>query len=135
MCVVVQICIKGLYRYRHSIKSREHFLQTLLYMVQMVCSYLLMLVVMTYNVWVVLTVLLALGAGFFVLGWRVQQIGTIQVDEPCQRECHTSPTKPELGKKEFRESELEPLREGMETHPDCDLSHNRDLSSSRETKL
>ncbi|OWF34607.1 High affinity copper uptake protein 1 [Mizuhopecten yessoensis] len=116
-------------RYRYSIRSREHLLQTLLYVVQMVCSYILMLAVMTYNVWVIVTMLIALGGGFFVCGWKNNQIGGLDIEAPCQHECHTSPVKQELGHNEFRESELEPLREGMETHPDLDISN------TRETKI
>ncbi|XP_033738479.1 high affinity copper uptake protein 1-like isoform X1 [Pecten maximus] len=114
---------------RYSIRSREHLLQTLLYVVQMVCSYILMLVVMTYNVWVVVTMLVALGGGFFVCGWKVHQLGSLDIEASCQNECHTSPLKQELGRSEFRESELEPLREGMETNLDLDTNN------TRETKI
>ncbi|XP_060081396.1 high affinity copper uptake protein 1-like [Ylistrum balloti] len=113
----------------YSIRSREHLLQTLLYVVQMVCSYILMLVVMTYNVWVVVTMLVALGGGFFICGWKIHQMGGLDIEAPCQNECHTSTVKQELGRSEFRESELEPLREGMETNPDLDTNN------TRETKI
>ncbi|XP_069127093.1 high affinity copper uptake protein 1-like isoform X1 [Argopecten irradians] len=110
----------------YSIRSREHLLQTLLYVVQMVCSYILMLVVMTYNVWVVVTMLLALGGGFFVCGWKMHQLDGLDVEASCQNECHSSPLKQELGRSEFRESELEPLKEGMETNPDLDTSNTKE---------
>lgn len=55
---------------RMSMCSQGHMVQTLLHMVQFVISYLLMLIFMTYNVWLCLAVLLGSGLGYFTFGWR-----------------------------------------------------------------
>merc|ERR1712176_1538500 len=47
-----------------------HFLQSLLHIIQVTVSYMLMLVFMTYNVWLCLAVVLGAGAGYFCFGWR-----------------------------------------------------------------
>merc|ERR1719510_1488963 len=53
-----------------SILSRGHLLQTLLQFVQIVLSYCLMLIFMTYNVWLCLAVALGATAGYFMFGWK-----------------------------------------------------------------
>ncbi|XP_062504713.1 protein SLC31A2-like [Corticium candelabrum] len=45
----------------------DHMLQTVLHMVQVLISYLLMLAVMTYNVWLLLGVVMGGGIGYFVV--------------------------------------------------------------------
>jgi len=47
-----------------------HFLQSFLHIIQVTVSYMLMLVFMTYNVWLCLAVVLGAGAGYFCFGWR-----------------------------------------------------------------
>lgn len=49
-----------------------HLVQTVLHAVQFLLSYLLMLVFMTYNVWLCLAVLFGATLGFFVFGWKKQ---------------------------------------------------------------
>ena len=44
----------------------DHFIQTLLHMLQVFVSYLLMLAFMTYNVWIGLAITLGAGCGYFV---------------------------------------------------------------------
>ena len=48
---------------------------------QVTVSYMLMLVFMTYNVWLCLAVALGAGAGYFCFGWRKQS--THDVNEHC----------------------------------------------------
>lgn len=55
--------------YRSEMMSTFHGLQTILHMVQFVLSYFLMLIFMTYNVWLAIAVTLGAGLGFFVFGW------------------------------------------------------------------
>ena len=43
-----------------------HVIQTLLHMLQVTVSYFLMLIVMTYNVWLFIAVILGAGAGYFL---------------------------------------------------------------------
>ncbi|KAI8750790.1 high affinity copper uptake protein 1 [Biomphalaria glabrata] len=50
--------------------STGHFLQTFLHIVQVFISYCLMLVFMTYNVWLCLAVILGAGLGYFLFGWK-----------------------------------------------------------------
>ncbi|XP_014677854.1 PREDICTED: high affinity copper uptake protein 1-like [Priapulus caudatus] len=50
--------------------SVVHVLQTLLHLIQVICSYFLMLVVMTYNAWLCTGVVLGATLGFFVFGWK-----------------------------------------------------------------
>ena len=57
------ICFRG------TIKSREHGLQTLLYFIQMISSYVLMLIIMTFNAWVFVSAVAGLGLGYFLCGW------------------------------------------------------------------
>ncbi|ALC48018.1 Ctr1C [Drosophila busckii] len=45
---------------------KMHFLQTFLHMLQVTVSFLLMLVFMTFNVWLCLAVILGAGAGYFI---------------------------------------------------------------------
>lgn len=52
------------------ILSSSHLIQTLLHVVQVFVSYCLMLVFMTYNVWLCLAVILGAGAGYFIFGWK-----------------------------------------------------------------
>ncbi|XP_078685376.1 uncharacterized protein LOC144918441 [Branchiostoma floridae x Branchiostoma belcheri] len=55
---------------RHRICNCMHALQSLLHIVQVLISYGLMLVFMTFNVWLCLSVALGAGAGYFAFGWR-----------------------------------------------------------------
>lgn len=59
---------------RGTIKSREHGLQTLLYFVQMTSSYVLMLIIMTFNIWVFVSAIAGLGLGYFLCGWAYPEM-------------------------------------------------------------
>ncbi|KAK3763722.1 hypothetical protein RRG08_021394 [Elysia crispata] len=56
-------------RFISSISSCRHLVQTALHMLQAILSYCLMLVFMTFNLWLCLALVLGLGAGYFVFGW------------------------------------------------------------------
>lgn len=64
------------------ILSPGHFAQTGLHVLQVTISYFLMLVFMTYNVWLCISVVIGAGVGFFVFGWKK----TIVVD--ITEHCH-----------------------------------------------
>lgn len=46
-----------------------HSIQTLLHMFQLTAGYLLMLAVMTYNVWIGVSIILGSGLGYFIFSW------------------------------------------------------------------
>lgn len=61
--------------------SGMHGFQTFLHMIQMVLSYFLMLIFMTYNVWLCIAVVLGAGVGYFLFGWKKSVI--VDVTEHC----------------------------------------------------
>ncbi|XP_049846510.1 high affinity copper uptake protein 1-like [Schistocerca gregaria] len=58
-----------------------HFFQTFLHIVQVVLSYFLMLIFMTYNVWLCLGVVIGAALGYFLFGWKKSVI--VDVTEHC----------------------------------------------------
>lgn len=50
--------------------SMEHAWQTILHGIQVLVSYMLMLVFMTYNTWLCAAVVLGSATGYFLFGWR-----------------------------------------------------------------
>ena len=56
-------CLSFLYRLA---SMGLHIIQTLLHMLQVTISYFLMLIVMTYNVWLFIAVVLGAGTGYFL---------------------------------------------------------------------
>ena len=63
-----------------------HIIQTLLHMLQMTISYLLMLIAMTYNVWLFIAVVLGAGAGYFLFA-RFRGPGTRRLEDENEH-CH-----------------------------------------------
>ncbi|XP_066294117.1 high affinity copper uptake protein 1-like isoform X2 [Branchiostoma lanceolatum] len=63
------------------ILSSSHLIQTLLHVLQIVVSYFLMLVFMTYNVWLCIAVALGAGIGYFSFGWKRAIV--IDINEHC----------------------------------------------------
>uniref|UniRef100_A0A1B6I9I9 Copper transport protein n=1 Tax=Homalodisca liturata TaxID=320908 RepID=A0A1B6I9I9_9HEMI len=61
--------------------SANHAFQTLLHIIQIVVSYFLMLIFMTYNVWLCVAVALGAATGYFLFGWKKSVI--IDVTEHC----------------------------------------------------
>ena len=61
--------------------SLAHAIQTLLHVIQVTVSYMLMLVFMTYNVWLCLAVVLGAGLGYFLFGWR--RASVVDINEHC----------------------------------------------------
>ncbi|XP_005101551.1 probable low affinity copper uptake protein 2 [Aplysia californica] len=51
------------------ILNKGHMLQTLMYLLQFVWGYVIMLSVMTFNVWILVAVLVGFGIGYFFFGW------------------------------------------------------------------
>lgn len=67
--------------------SAAHLLQTVLHMLQVFLSYILMLVFMTYNVWLCLAVVLGAGTGYFLFSWK----RTVLLEDLTEH-CHWKPT-------------------------------------------
>lgn len=67
---------------KYSIMSSGHIIQTLLHFVQSTASYTLMLVFMTYNIWLCIALVLGLAVGYFFFGWRKNNV--VDVTEHCQ---------------------------------------------------
>jgi len=67
--------------YMTTMFNKVHACQTGLHVVQLIVSYLLMLVFMTYNVWLCLAVALGSGLGYFLFGWRKTVI--VDITEHC----------------------------------------------------
>jgi solute carrier family 31 (copper transporter), member 1 len=63
-----------------------HFMQTLLHLLQFLVGYSLMLIFMTYSVWLCLAVTFGIGFGYFFFGWTSQSPAALQ-NEDC---CHCS---------------------------------------------
>ncbi|XP_031560014.1 probable low affinity copper uptake protein 2 [Actinia tenebrosa] len=60
----------------------RHVIQVLLHVVQLVLGYLLMLIVMTFNVWLGIAVVLGLGTGYFMCNRSVLSVLTTNVSIP-----------------------------------------------------
>ncbi|KAM8854217.1 high affinity copper uptake protein 1 [Synchiropus picturatus] len=61
--------------------SPSHFLQTLLHIVQVVVSYFLMLIFMTYNGYLCIAVAAGAGMGYFLFSWRKAVV--VDITEHC----------------------------------------------------
>jgi copper transporter 1 len=61
--------------------SLAHFIQTLLHIIQVAVSYALMLVFMTYNAWLCLSILAGAGIGYFLFCWR--RVTVLDSNEHC----------------------------------------------------
>ena len=61
--------------------SVAHIQQTVLHVIQVFISYCLMLVFMTYNVWLCMAVVLGAGFGYFLFGWRRAMV--VDANEHC----------------------------------------------------
>ena len=61
--------------------SCAHFVQTVLHILQVVMSYFLMLIFMTYNVYLCIAVALGAGTGYFLFSWRRAVV--VDINEHC----------------------------------------------------
>lgn len=64
-----------------SMLSWMHFYQTFLHIIQVTLSFLLMLIFMTYNVWLCVAVVLGAAVGYFLFCWKKSVI--VDVTEHC----------------------------------------------------
>lgn len=82
----VKVCI-----FRLNMMSKDHCCQTVLHLLQVVLSYCLMLIFMTYNVWLCLAVALGSAAGYFLFGWRKSSV--VDITEHCHWSPHNITTR------------------------------------------
>ncbi|CAL8079911.1 unnamed protein product [Orchesella dallaii] len=66
---------------RSNIFKSYHLVQTVLHMVQLVLSYFLMLIFMTYNIWLGLAITLGAGVGYLLFGWNKRS--AVDITEHC----------------------------------------------------
>ncbi|GFY37646.1 high affinity copper uptake protein 1 [Trichonephila inaurata madagascariensis] len=66
---------------KHRMLSWQHTLQTALHIVQIVASYFLMLIFMTYNGTLCIAVVLGAGVGYFIFGWKKASV--VDITEHC----------------------------------------------------
>lgn len=76
---------------RPTMLSWMHSFQTFLHIVQIIISYFLMLIFMTYNVWLCFAVVLGAAIGYFLFGWKKSVI--VDVTEHCHWVFHFIYTK------------------------------------------
>merc|ERR1712168_679960 len=68
-------------RFRHNMVTCGHIQQSLLHILQVVMSYFLMLIFMTFNGWLCISVALGAGVGYFLFSWNRSVI--IDINEHC----------------------------------------------------
>ncbi|XP_065344818.1 high affinity copper uptake protein 1-like isoform X2 [Cloeon dipterum] len=78
---VVHMVPEIIHRQPPTMLSGIHALQTALHVLQLVISYLLMLIFMTFNVWLCLAVIVGATIGYFLFGWKKSVI--VDVTEHC----------------------------------------------------
>lgn len=61
--------------------SPMHFYQTFLHVLQVTLSFLLMLIFMTYNLWLCSAVVIGAAIGYFLFGWKKSVI--VDITEHC----------------------------------------------------
>uniref|UniRef100_H2Y8R4 Copper transport protein n=1 Tax=Ciona savignyi TaxID=51511 RepID=H2Y8R4_CIOSA len=61
--------------------SKPHFIQTFLHLVQVMVSYALMLIFMTYNAYLAISIIFGAGLGYFLFGWKKAVI--VDMNEHC----------------------------------------------------
>ncbi|XP_057326983.1 high affinity copper uptake protein 1 isoform X1 [Microplitis mediator] len=78
---VVHMVGEVIHRQPPTMLSWMHTFQTLLHIIQIILSYFLMLIFMTYNVWLCVAVVLGAAIGYFLFGWKKSVI--VDVTEHC----------------------------------------------------
>ncbi|CAB3382481.1 Hypothetical predicted protein [Cloeon dipterum] len=63
--------------------GKAHLIQTGLHVVQVILSYFLMLIVMYYNVWLFIAVVLGATIGHYIFGWQKLVLAASSNTKPC----------------------------------------------------
>ncbi|XP_039453457.1 high affinity copper uptake protein 1 [Culex pipiens pallens] len=66
---------------RHHLTNKLHIVQSLLHLLQVSVSYVLMLIIMLFNLWLCLAVVTGAALGYYIFGWVRQS--TIDANECC----------------------------------------------------
>ena len=74
-CCFYSVCRRRLY-------FLHHLVQTLLHLVQFTLGYMLMLIAMTFNVWLFVSVVVGASLGYFLFNYR-QSLNVDVMEEPC----------------------------------------------------
>lgn len=59
--------------FKESALSKAHIVQSIMYLIQLTVSYLLMLVAMTFNLWLFIAIIAGAFCGYFTFGWVRQR--------------------------------------------------------------
>ncbi|XP_071626118.1 high affinity copper uptake protein 1 isoform X1 [Temnothorax longispinosus] len=78
---VVHMVGEVIHKQPPTMMSWMHLFQTFLHIIQIVLSYFLMLIFMTYNVWLCCAVVFGAAVGYFLFGWKKSVI--VDVTEHC----------------------------------------------------
>lgn len=78
---VVHVVGEVIHKQPPTMFSISHGYQTVLHIIQIVLSYMLMLIFMTYNIWLCVAVVLGSATGYFLFGWKKSII--VDVTEHC----------------------------------------------------
>ena len=73
-CLFVYFCYR--------LMALHHVIQGLLHILQVAIGYMLMLVVMTYNVWLFISIILGAGLGYVIFNYKRKLI-IVDVNDPC----------------------------------------------------
>ena len=79
-------CIWYVHICRQSMCNGWHVLQSFLQMLHTTLGMWLMLIYMTFNVWLIISLTLGSGIGYFLFAWKVRT--GIDIEEPCHWQNH-----------------------------------------------
>ncbi|CAD1471484.1 unnamed protein product, partial [Heterotrigona itama] len=68
--ILLTTIYEGIKSYRELLFSTMHVLQTVVHVIQLVIGYFLMLIFMTYNVWLCIAVALGAALGYWMFSWE-----------------------------------------------------------------
>ena len=84
--VAMRLGLPSVFCCRTMLLSRSHLLQSVLHVVQIIVSYFLMLIFMTFNMWLCIAVALGAGVGYFLFAWKRTVIA--DSNEHCHWDAH-----------------------------------------------
>uniref|UniRef100_A0A0N5A1L9 Copper transport protein n=1 Tax=Parastrongyloides trichosuri TaxID=131310 RepID=A0A0N5A1L9_PARTI len=76
--------------YFKKIFSIPSLIRTVLFSIQITLSYIIMLVVMTFSIWLGLSIILGTGIGYFIFGNRIHEDKNVINRNNTNNDCHSS---------------------------------------------